>query len=101
MYTPTPIDTSKISLPEELLALVEKLAENVHENWAKSRIEEGWSYGETRNDEKKTTPCLVPYSELDEIEKEYDRKTAVQTIKLIMTLGYKIEKAESSFSEKN
>lgn len=92
MYIPNPIDTSDIELPEELLALTEKIAENVHENWSAGRIAEGWIYGEERNDKKKTTPCLIPYAELPEIEKEYDRVTALQSLKLIIALGYKIEK---------
>lgn len=92
MYKPNPIDTSKIELPENLLELTEKIAENVHENWSVGRIADGWTYGETRNDDKKTTPCLVPYSELSDSEKEYDRVTAIQTLKLIVALGYKISK---------
>ncbi|MBR5460726.1 MAG: Ryanodine receptor Ryr [Clostridia bacterium] len=92
MYTPEPIDTSKITLHGELLELTEKIAENVHENWAKGRLEEGWSYGEKRDDVQKKTPCLVPYAELSENEKEYDRRTALETLKLIVALGYKISK---------
>lgn len=92
MYTPKPVDTTKIKLPEELLTLTEKIAENVHENWAAQRMSEGWTYGEKRDDAKKQTPCLVPYSELTESEKEYDRNTALESIKLIVALGYKIEK---------
>lgn len=92
MYQPKPIDTSGITLPSQLLELTEEIAENVHENWSAGRIAEGWSYGETRNDEKKTTPCLIPYSELPEEEKEYDRRTALQTLKTIIALGYTIEK---------
>lgn len=92
MYTPNPIDTGSIELPKELLELTEKIAENVHENWSAGRIADGWTYGETRDDAKKTTPCLVPYSELTETEKQYDRNTALQTLKMIVALGYKIEK---------
>ncbi len=92
MYKPNPIDTGRIELPEELLALTERLAENVHENWAAGRIADGWVYGEKRDDEKRTTPCLVPYSELTEEEREYDRHTALQTLKMILALGYTIEK---------
>mgnify|MGYP003305376095 CR=1 FL=1 len=92
MYKPNPIDTSNIELPRELLELTEKIAENVHENWSAGRVAEGWSYGETRDDENMKTPCLVPYSELPDSEKEYDRTTAFQTLKLIVALGYKIEK---------
>lgn len=92
MYKPNPIDTSKVELPDDLLELTEKIAENVHENWSVGRIADGWTYGETRNDEMKTTPCLVPYSELTDSKKEYDRVTALQTLKLIVALGYRIEK---------
>ncbi len=93
MYKPKPVDTSRIELPEGLAALTEKIAENVHDNWSAGRFAEGWIYGEARNDALKTNPCLVPYSELPEGEKEYDRNTAIQTLKLIIALGYKIEKA--------
>lgn len=92
MYYPKPMDTSHVSLPEDLLELTEQIAENVHETWAKARMEEGWVYGPVRDDREKTTPCLVPYCELPEIEKEYDRSTALQTLKLITALGYRIEK---------
>lgn len=92
MYKPNPADTEKIILPKELLELSERLAENVHENWSAGRIADGWSYGEKRDDKNKTTPCLVPYSELPEAEKEFDRNTALQTLKLIVALGYKITK---------
>lgn len=92
MYKPTPVDTQGVELPKELLELTEKIAENVHENWAAGRIADGWTYGETRDDRNKTTPCLVPYSELSEEEKEFDRNTALETLKLIIALGYRIEK---------
>jgi hypothetical protein len=92
MYTPNPICTDHVELPADLLELTEKIAENVHENWSAARMAQGWTYGEIRDDEKKTTPCLVPYAALSEEEKEYDRVTAMQTLKLIVALGYKIEK---------
>lgn len=89
-YTPQPIDTSEVRLPAELDELVEKIAKNVHEVWAQSRMEQGWTYGEERNDELKHHPCLVPYEELPEIEKDYDRDTALGTLKLICKFGFKI-----------
>jgi hypothetical protein len=92
MYDPKPIYTGDVELPGELLELTEKIAENVHEVWAKGRIAEGWTYGETRDDKRATTPCLVPYAELTEEEKEYDRNTALETLKLILKLGYRISK---------
>ena len=92
MYKPNPVDTSNITLSPELIKLTEQIAENVHDIWAAGRISQGWTYGQVRDDEKKTTPCLVPYAKLPESEKEYDRNTAVETLKLIVALGYKIKK---------
>lgn len=89
-YIPQPIDTSDVKLPEELEQLVEQMSKNVHEVWAETRISQGWTYGEQRNDELKTHPCLVPYEDLPEEEKEYDRNTSVGTLKLIMKLGFNI-----------
>lgn len=92
-YTPQPVDTSDVILPEEMNALVEKMAENVHDIWAQSRMKQGWKYGAERNDILKQHPCLVAYNDLPETEKAYDRDTAVETLKLILKLGFKIVKA--------
>lgn len=91
-YVPQPIDTTDVELPEELEALVEQMSKNVHEVWSEARIKQGWIYGEQRNDVLKTHPCLVPYEELPEEEKEYDRNTSIGTLKLIMKLGFKISR---------
>ena len=90
VYIPQPIDTTDVKLPEELEQLVEKMSKNVHEVWAENRIKQGWTYGEQRSDELKTHPCLIPYEDLSEEEKEYDRNTSIGTLKLIMKLGFKI-----------
>ena len=93
MYDPKPIDTSDVILPAELVALTEKIAENVHDVWAVGRISEGWTYGVKKDTEQKKTPALVPYSELPESENDYDRNTAIETLKLIVKLGYTLERA--------
>lgn len=89
-YVPEPLDTSGVQIPAGIDALVEKLAEHIHDLWAVRRIQEGWRYGAERNDVKKTHPGLVPYGELSESEKEYDRETAVGALKVILSLGYEI-----------
>ena len=91
-YVPQPMDTSDIQLPEDLSELVEQMAKNVHEVWAQSRMEQGWTLGEKRSDDLKTHPCLIPYEVLPEVEKAYDRDTALGTLKLITKLGFKISK---------
>ena len=92
MYKPEPFDTADVELSEEILALGELLAKNTHEVWSQNRINDGWSYGEIRDDQKKHHPCLIPYEELPESEKEYDRSTSLEALKLIVKLGYKITK---------
>lgn len=91
-YIPRPADTSDIELPEELNSLVESLAKNVHEVWAVNRMNEGWTYGPERDDTNKKHPCLVPYEDLSDEEKEYDRATSQETVKLILKAGFKILK---------
>ena len=89
-YIPQPLDTGNIKLSPDLMELIEKIATHVHETWASGRIAEGWQYGKVRNDKRKEHPCLVPYHELSETEKEYDRKTAMESLKAIERLGFKI-----------
>ena len=91
-YIPQPIDTSDIQLPEELNPLLEAMAKNVHEIWAQERINQGWTFGEKRDDTKKHHPCLIAYEDLPDEEKVYDRNTSVETLKLILKLGFKIKK---------
>ncbi len=89
-YTPQPIDTNDVVLPEELNDLAELIAKNVHEVWSAGRMKDGWTYGQERNDAEMKHPCLVPYEELTESEKEYDRNTSIETLKLIVKLGFRI-----------
>lgn len=90
-YVPHPLDTSHISLGH-LEPLLEDLARNAHEMWAQKRIADGWTYGPERNDKLKTHPSLVPYEELSESEKSYDRALVNEALKSILSLGYTIEK---------
>lgn len=91
-YNPNPIDLSDVALDASLESLVEALAENVHDTWAKGRMDDGWIYGPERDDTKKHHPCLVPYNQLPDSEKEYDRNTAISTLKFIVNNGYGIQR---------
>ncbi len=92
-YTPKPIATSGLIIPGELQELIEQLAENNHDNWAAQRFSDGWTWGPMRDDAKLHHPGLVPYDELSESEKEYDRRTVVEALKAIIALGFTIKKA--------
>ena len=91
-YNPQPVDTSNVKLSDELMELAEMMAENVHDVWAATRIAQGWTYGPERDDAKKQHPCLIPYADLPEEEKEYDRNTSLETLRFIINAGFKIEK---------
>lgn len=92
VYNPNPIDTQDVVLDSDIMMLSERLAENAHDLWAVRRMKEGWRYGTIRDDRDKTSPDLVPYSELDEEEKKYDRDVSQETLKVIQRLGFKIVK---------
>ena len=89
-YQPHPFDTNDVALPVELNHLAELMAKNVHEVWAKTRIEQGWTFGPQRDDANKKHPCLVPYEQLPEEEKVYDRNTSIETLKFIISNGFTI-----------
>ena len=91
-YIPHAIDTSTIILNEDLNNLVDFLAKNTHENWAKERIKRGWKYGDQRDDRRREHPCLVPYEELSESEKEHDRIAVKELLRTLILLGFRIEK---------
>ena len=90
VYEPYPIRLDDVKLSDGLTELREAIAENAHEIWAKARTDQGWTYGPERNDQKKETPDMVPYCNLPESEKLYDREMAMQTLKLVKKLGYEI-----------
>jgi RyR domain len=90
-YIPHPVDTSKVTLAG-VDPLFEDLARNAHEIWAQKRMQDGWVYGPQRDDAMRTHPCLVPYDQLPESEKEYDRVMVNETLKTILALGYHIVK---------
>jgi hypothetical protein len=89
-YTPRPIDTSRVVLDDGLIALTEQLARSTHDVWARQRLADGWTYGPARDDAKKQHPSLVPYEDLSDSEREYDRQTAMQALKAVIALGYRI-----------
>jgi hypothetical protein len=91
-YIPQPIPISTRDFSDELIALIEVIAENVHEVWAAGRINEGWKLGEKRNDVLKEHPSLIPYNLLSESEKEYDRRTVIASLSSLISFGYEIKK---------
>jgi class 3 adenylate cyclase/tetratricopeptide (TPR) repeat protein len=103
-YKPVPFDASRITLSREIFELRELLARNAHENWARLRMADGWRYGPERNDVRKEHPGLIPFERLLESEKEYDRQTALETIKTLLALGYTIQSPAAGspiFSERS
>lgn len=96
-YLPHPINVEDVELDDELMELTEAIAENAHEVWGWNRYNEGWRYGKKRNDDLKLHPDMIPYSELSESEKQYDRALAMNTIRLVKKLGFNIEKKYTKY----
>ena len=94
-YQPTPIDTSNVELPAVVDELIELLSKHNHNVWSRGRLDSGWTLGPHRDDNKKQHPCLVPYEELPEGEKDVDRHTATEILKAIVALGFRIEKCQA------
>ncbi len=91
-YDPKPIDTSDVKLDADITALGEQIAANTHDVWARGKLDEGWTYADTLDRDKKTHPLLVPYEELSESDKDYDRRTSEEALKLVLKLGFDIVK---------
>ena len=95
-YDPKPIDTAGVTLNADVLALTEHLSKHAHDIWSLQRLKDGWKLGSQRDDARKEHPCLVAYEELPDSEKQYDRNAAMQTLKAIIALGYRIEKVKQA-----
>lgn len=89
---PDAIDTSSVVLTDDILQLTERLARHAHGVWAAERLRLGWRRGPVRDDARKEHPCLVPYDDLPDDEKQFDRNAALGTLRAILALGYRIDK---------
>lgn len=91
-YEPHPIDLSNIKIDDSLIKDLEKIAKNIHETWAMQRKLRGWEYGEIYDEAERKHPCMREYEDLPELEKDMDRETVTQTVKMLLWMGYHIEK---------
>lgn len=98
-YKPKPINTSKVVLPSVICELSEVLSKNVHEVWSTRKMQEGYTFGDTDNKAAKTHHNLVPYEQLSPEDQVYDRDTALETIKVLIMLGFTIEKKDASLEK--
>jgi len=85
-YNPEPLPTDKLVLSIEQKAMLEQIAAHLHDVWATKRVTDGWTYGPKRDDDAKQHPCLVPYEDLPDSEKAYDRAAAEETLKAVIIL---------------
>ena len=54
------------------LANLDATPEDMHKNWCKAKLNDGWTYGIEKNPNKKTHPCLLPYDQLPEEQRVKD-----------------------------
>ncbi|CAJ1073769.1 ryanodine receptor 3-like isoform X17 [Xyrichtys novacula] len=98
-YKPSPLDLSDIKLSPGQELLVDKLAENAHNVWAKDRIKQGWTYGIQQDLKSKRNPRLVPYVLLDERTKKSNRDSLREAIRTLIGYGYNIEPSDQEGSQ--
>jgi hypothetical protein len=91
----TSIDTSNVQLDSGITALTEVLARHIHHVWVRERGINGWVYGPKRNDDRREHPCMVSYERLPESEREYDRRMALEALRAMIALGYRINRPTS------
>uniref|UniRef100_A0A2K6G8I3 Ryanodine receptor 3 n=1 Tax=Propithecus coquereli TaxID=379532 RepID=A0A2K6G8I3_PROCO len=98
-YKPAPLDLSDVKLlpPQEIL--VDKLAENAHNVWAKDRIKQGWTYGIQQDLKNKRNPRLVPYALLDERTKKSNRDSLREAVRTFVGYGYNIEPSDQELAD--
>lgn len=94
-YKPKPIPVEHIALSDEILELVELLAENAHDIWASERLRDGWTFGPERDDTERRHPCLVPYAQLSDRDRDYDRTMVIGSIRAILALGFNISRTST------
>ncbi|KAM9788020.1 ryanodine receptor 3-like isoform 7-T7 [Syngnathus typhle] len=93
-YKPSPLDLSDMKLTPGQELLVDKLAENAHNVWAKDRIKQGWTYGIQQDLKSKRNPRLVPYALLDERTKKSNRDSLREAIRTLIGYGYNVEPSD-------
>ncbi|XP_046677460.1 LOW QUALITY PROTEIN: ryanodine receptor-like [Homalodisca vitripennis] len=90
-YKPAPLDLSAITLNPKMEELVDQLAENTHNLWAKERIQQHWTYGLNEDPDMLRSPHLVPYNKVDEAIKKANRDTASETVRTLLVYGYNLD----------
>ncbi|KYO28312.1 ryanodine receptor 3 isoform C [Alligator mississippiensis] len=98
-YKPAPLDLSEVKLLPSQEVLVDKLAENAHNVWAKDRIKQGWTYGIQQDLKNKRNPRLVPYALLDERTKKSNRDSLREAIRTFAGYGYNIEPPDQEIAD--
>src|SRR4030067_861572 len=94
-YEAKSLDLTNVQISADLVKLVERLAEITHDNWVRQRLADGWRHGQRRDDVQKEHPCIVPYDDLPESEKEYDRKISLGVVQAMIASGYRVESPAS------
>ncbi|KAK6101668.1 RIH domain family protein [Brugia pahangi] len=92
-FKPQPLDCHEIVLDDNMFSLIDALAKNTHNVWAREKIRRGWTFGlnEFVNISQKRSPHLVPYEVVDQRIKEANRESATEFIKTLQLFGIFLE----------
>uniref|UniRef100_A0A3Q2ZUA4 Ryanodine receptor 2b (cardiac) n=1 Tax=Kryptolebias marmoratus TaxID=37003 RepID=A0A3Q2ZUA4_KRYMA len=90
-YRPAPIDSSQVILSSADEEVVDLLAENEHNLWARDRIKQGWTYGAQQDVKAKRSPHLVPCRLLDERTRKAGLASVREAVCTLLAFGYSLE----------
>jgi RyR domain len=69
---------------------IERLARMEHDRWWKERTAAGWVLGPQKDVDRRTSPDLVPWEDLSESVRDYDRETVRAIPEFLARVGYSI-----------
>ncbi|KAL3078921.1 hypothetical protein niasHS_014703 [Heterodera schachtii] len=100
VWVPRPTDDSRIALNNELKAMKQKFSEHFHDSWASRKMEKGWVYGQLYSRKDLTHPRLVPFSRLQDYEREFYRERCAECIRALIAWDYQFELVDHDANER-
>ncbi len=86
------LSADKIQLPEFVPDDVERMAEMEHGRWNVERFDSGWRYGEKKDEARKLSPYLVPWQQVPDSIKVYDREAVRTWPKILAQAGFQVSR---------
>eukprot|EP00108_Taenia_solium_P001407 TsM_000688100 transcript=TsM_000688100 gene=TsM_000688100 len=90
-FIPTPLVTSSIKLPAALSILVDQFAKHCHDSWAQELVDQGYVYGLTLDEARRTHPNIRSYHSLSQRDQMRYIQPVTETLRAMLALGWTID----------